>query len=232
MTFEVLLAIAATTLGAFAALVTQLSSAVNLRAAKRQLDRLKGLRVDEVLRDPSVRSLGGLLVDDLGKTSLPSYVRDPVARTEFRRAFNAVREYVGTDAEILDRDEPSNQQQGFEDSNAVWSRPLTTAGQRAISELNSGETWNALALMRRAVETTLAERMPISEAGRPRVGAGRLAGLAAKQGIISAQVATELRYPISVANAAIHGEEVGPDAALEAISIMDRAINEIVGATN
>ena len=232
MTFEVLVAIAGTALGAFAALVAQVSSAANSRAAKRQFERLKQVRVNEVLRDTSVRSLGGLLVDDLGKTSLPSYVRDPLARKEFRRAFNAVREYVGTDAEILDKDEPSNGQQSFVNSDAAWARPLTTAGQRAISELNSGETWNALALMRRELETTLAERMPISNAGPPRVGAGRLAGLAAKQGIISPQVAAELRYPISVANAAIHGEEVSPDAALEAIFIMDRAINEIVGATN
>lgn len=230
MTFEAVLAIAAAALGAIAAIGAQVSSAANSRAAKRQLEKLKKVRVDEVLREPSVQSLGGLLVDDLGKTSLPSYVRDPLARTEFRRAFNAVREYVGTDAEILDKDEPSDGQPGLPDTNAAWARPLTTVGQKAIGELNSGETWNALALMRRAVETTLAERMPTSEAGPPRVGAGRLAGLAAKQGIISPQVAAELRYPISVANAAIHGEEVSPDAALEAIFIMDRAINEIVGA--
>lgn len=229
MTFEALLAIAAAALGAFAAIGAQVSSTANSKAAKRQLEKLKKLRVDEVLREPSVQSLGGLLVDNLGKTSLPSYVRDQQARTEFRRAFNAVREYVGTDAEILEQGEPSNGQPGLPHSNASWARPLTTVGQRAVGELYSGETWNALALMRRAVETTLAERMPTSEAGPPRVGAGRLVGLAAKQAIISPHVADELRYPISVANAAIHGEEVSPDVALEAIFIMDRAINEIVG---
>lgn len=227
MTFDVVLAIAASALAALSGATTLLSSAATSKAAKLQLEQLKKVRVDEVLGESSVRSLGGLLVEDLGKTSLPSYVRDPRVRTEFRRAFNAVREYVGTDAESGDEDEPVSGKPGIEDSGVAWARPLTSAGQRATSELNSGETWNALALMRREIETALAELLPTSGEGRPRVGAGRLVGLAARQGIISPQVAAELRYPIGVANAAIHGEEVSPDAALEAIFIMDRVINEL-----
>ncbi|WP_435744726.1 hypothetical protein [Microbacterium sp. PMB16] len=231
MNFEALLAVAASLAAVAALAVTITRSSLAAVAAKKQLDRLKQVRVNDVLAEPSVASLGGLLVDDLGQTTLPSYARDPEVRREFRRAFNAIRAFVGTnDSDADDRGPLLSEPEPEPESNAPtigWIQPATASGRAAIRDLNAGETWNALARMRREVETTVAGLLPGGSDERPRVGAGRLIALASKQGVLPAHIAANLRYPISIANAAVHGEDVSPDNALEAIRIMDKVLNEI-----
>ncbi|UBH07054.1 hypothetical protein K8P10_002565 [Leucobacter sp. Psy1] len=104
--------------------------------------------------------------------------------------------------------------------------PDTAAG-KAVKDIEEGETWNALARMRRELEKVLGDLLNASTAnGKPR-GIGRSLSIASKQGLVPESVLQYLRFPLSVANAAIHGEEVEAGTALEAVQMIDQAISRI-----
>lgn len=100
---------------------------------------------------------------------------------------------------------------------------LTPVGEKALKDVAEGEPWNALARMRRQLELSLASRLDLQNVER-RMAVGRLLAVATKQGVVPVEIAQDLRYPISVANRAIHGEDVPPDVAVEAIVLIDRFI--------
>jgi len=222
---------------ALSTLVTAgVSRAASAVESREQLRRLKRVRVQDQLSNPTLAQLGETLVGGLGKTPLPSYVRDPQMRDEFRRTFNAIRAYVGTEAVPIDSartsQSPGEPQDTGSDSESVV-RVLdglhTADGTAAVHALAGGETWNALARMRRALEMALASRL--SEAGivLGRGGAGSMLSLATRIGLLPAGSQGPLRHALQVANSAIHGEEARPDAALEAILTIDRALHELTG---
>lgn len=199
---------------------------------RKQASVLRTLQVEAVLEASDLKDLGDLFVRDLGGTSMPVYVRDEQQRREFRRAFNAVRAFVGDAPEEAQAAGESRAgdptAHGDLEREGLWSQELLTPdGERAIRDIQNGESWNALARMRRALEVSLADRVGDFDDGKRRLAAGQLIAVASKRGAIPSEWAQALRYPLSIANRAVHGEEVPPDVAVEAVVLIDRFLREL-----
>jgi hypothetical protein len=94
--------------------------------------------------------------------------------------------------------------------------------------LTRENTWQALAQLRRSIETelrSLADRREIEVP--PRAGAGRLLDVLARAGAVPADVYEPLRYTVQVANAAIHGEDVSLAAAYDALFSAEHALQRL-----
>ncbi|WP_224779316.1 hypothetical protein [Leucobacter sp. Psy1] len=220
MNWDILVAAASAVLAFSAAGATAFTSRLRISAEKTQRTSLKSLNVEKVLAEPSLQDLGRLFVGNLGNTSLPSYVRDSETRRAFRRTFNVVVDYLGN-SEVEQEKVAPQSLDGFSEVS-----PDTAAG-KAVKDIEEGETWNALARMRRELEKVLGDLLNASTAnGKPR-GIGRSLSIASKQGLVPESVLQYLRFPLSVANAAIHGEEVEAGTALEAVQMIDQAISRI-----
>ena len=90
--------------------------------------------------------------------------------------------------------------------------------QPILQELRFGESWNALARLRRYIEVTLREKAEQADIPPEKVSSvGPLLTLLEKRHLIDPQIAYDLRYPISVSNRAIHGQDVSQAEAEEAI---------------
>jgi hypothetical protein len=171
-------------------------------------------------------------MQDLGGTSISNYVRRPDVRTSFRRAFNAARDFIGDSVEPESVQPPDRRDDAHynsarnNDRNPWIDESLTLVGEQALRDVAEGESWNALARMRRQLEISLASRLDIQNVTR-RMAVGQLLAVATKQGVVPVEIAQDLRYPISVANRAIHGEDVPPDVAVEAIVLIDRFIRAL-----
>lgn len=229
MTFEVLLGIASVAASVMAVIGGVIALLVGGAAARKQALVLKRIRVESVIAESNLNSLGQLFVRDLGGTSMPSYVRDPQQRMEFRHAFNAVRDFIGEQhppsgvaAPEAMAPEPAETIDWMRDS-----EPQTLTAQRALREVADGESWNALARMRRTLEMAVAQRFEEAHGKQRRLAAGQLIAVAAKRGVIPRDAPDTLRYAISVANRAVHGEDVPPDVAVEAIVLIDRFLREL-----
>ncbi|WP_019180275.1 hypothetical protein [Microbacterium yannicii] len=227
MSFEALLAVVGTVLSVVTVVLAATRSITQAAAFREQARMLESLRVSDVVETTDLHALGSLVVRDLGGTSMSNYVRHEEVRTRFRTAFNAAREFIG---EVPERDsenltEPA---QARVPNQAVWGdERLSQSGEKALRDVAEGESWNALARMRRELEIVLASRLDPSVTATRRMAAGQMLAVATKQGAISPESASPLRYALSVANRAVHGEEISADSAVEAILIIDRFIRSL-----
>lgn len=228
MSLEIIVAstsIAVATLAALQGGIRSLAARISLRDQRK---KLASLRVREVLARADLHSLGSMIVDDLGATSIPNYVRHREVRDSFRNAFNAARGFIGEPSEPASKVAEAAVGPSAHDRPPFWrDDPVTKAATVALRDVAEGETWNALARMRREFELELAARLDLDQGSRRPMAAGQLLAVAVKQGVVPADLASSIRYAISVANRAVHGEEVPPDAAVEAIYLIDTFIRSL-----
>lgn len=225
MSFEALLAVVGAVLSVVTLVPAAVRSITQAAAFREQTRTLKSLRVSDVVETTDLHALGSLVVRDLGGTSMPNYVRHEEVRTRFRTAFNTAREFIGEMPERESESLPESASAPAED-HQVGER-LSKSGERALQDVAEGESWNALARMRRELEIALASRVDRSVTRTRRMAAGQMLAVAAKQGAIPPESASPLRYALSVANRAVHGEEISADSAVEAVLIIDRFIRSL-----
>lgn len=193
-----------------------IATAILSRTLRWVLDRRRTSSLDtsRELQNPDLIRLGSTLVDDLGAVSISSYARHGKVRREFTKALDEIRDYLSLDSSENPPIEGAHEPE-------IGSDQPDSRLRTAFRQVQSGETWNALAIMRRELELDLLgvlgeERMSL------RIGAGQLVNLAARRGLVSSDMQSQLRYAVHVANRAIHGEPVSSGEAEEALVIVDR----------
>lgn len=107
--------------------------------------------------------------------------------------------------------------------------PDSVSFERALEELERGETLNALAQFRRALELAFRDILAREDRVPPRTsGAGQLLKTMQRKGLVPSGSDHHMSYAIAVANRAIHGEEMNVEQGREAISGGIRALAEIL----
>lgn len=229
MTFEAILAAAGIAASASTVIVGLVRNLFAIRALRAQRQLLRSLRVRDVIEAADLHSLGRLISVDLGSTSMPNYVRHAEVRSSFRSAFNAARGFIGEAGDPTVDRTPDDRDIPFPESaeGVFAAEALTNGGRRALGDVAAGESWNALARMRRDLEMVLADRLNQVGTDRRRMAAGQMLAVAAKEGVVPPESVAPLRYAISVANKAVHGEDVSADSAVEAIVLIDRFLRDL-----
>jgi hypothetical protein len=229
VTFEAILAIAGIVASTATALIATARNIASSFAYRAQRRLLQSLRVREIVEAADLESLGRLITADLGSTSLPNYVRHAEVRASFRGAFNAAREFIGEAGEPGD-DRAEDGRDAYDidgTGETLGAEPLTERGRRALRDVAAGQSWNALARMRRDLEIALRSRLDQAGTDRRRMAAGQMLAVAAKEGVVPSEAVEPLRYAISVANKAVHGEDVPAGAAVESIVLIDRFLKDL-----
>jgi hypothetical protein len=212
--FENVLAIASAALGAVTAAVATFVAARTARATRDAVKRVQETGPDAAMSSLNLKELGDYVYDTLGTIPITEYAANPVARADVAHALERIERFVSQD------ESTSTGEQDGRDP-ARWR----AQGLRA---LESGDVWQALAQLRRAIELelrTIAERRDIPVPRR--VGAGGLLAALARSGGLSEEAVGPLKYAIDVANRAIHGEDIPPGVAYEAFEATESALRRL-----
>lgn len=204
----------ASSLSAATALLSVLASAITyllqVRNARRRLEAAKEREFLKALNSDAIEELGAYLDNVIGAFRIAEYAENPAARQRVDAYLGRIQTFVGTIDELLGSPVP-----------AAVPAPrvqVSSTTEPLVQEVAHGETWNALAKLRRSIELRLRQiardsQVSVSERG----GAGRLLESLARAERLDPAAIGPLRYAISVANRAIHGEPVDPDTAQAAV---------------
>ncbi len=225
-----------------AALIASLSIATTLYSSIseriNQIRKLRKLKEDVfeiVLESSNIKTLGKYLDHEIGQLTISDYVENKDINKRIDILLNRLTQFIGTDDEI---NKESKEQETFTEKRESKEQfkdfpylgKLGPEFDKIISELYTGEPWNALARLRRHIEITLKEiaqkhNIPVEKMHSMTY----MIDFLKHNKIIPIDVARNLKYPIHVSNRAVHGEDLKQGEAEEAIYhaaiALDRIIN-------
>ena len=183
-------------------------------AQKRKLRHAERENVLSVLAQDDINRLGAYVDNVIGAFTMKEYASNSEVQDRVDAYVDRIQEYLGAPEDI-------QQERGIREPDRpihMHDVELPDDFQPILRELRYGELWNALARLRRHLEVTLKQKA--SQAGIPIekvLSIGRLLNLLEKRQVIAPGTANSLRYPISLSNKAVHGEDVSMAEAEEAV---------------
>jgi hypothetical protein len=189
------------------------------------------------LQSNDITMLGRYLYDNIGATRVSNYVNDKVVRERVQQALAGVLAFLGpeeneiTPEEAVEAEEAAGQRsqehEGYGTEVGLADEPMRIA----LEDIRVGEVWNGLARMRRYLETRLRAIAP-ADINMDRLGLGQLLNILTNLGIVPESVNAQLRYPIRVANAGIHGNDIDRGQAEEAWRMAASALAELASSVS
>lgn len=217
MDFEVIATALAALAGFFAASATALSTRREMRDAKNAVKRIHESSPDAAISSLDLASLGTYIYGTLGSIPITEYASNNDARRDVARALDQIERFV--------TDEESVPTRGL-----ARERTAEQWLAEAHRTLATQDTWQGLAQLRRSIEIELRSLARQHEVDVPaNAGAGRLLNALVKSEVLPSDLARELRQAIAVANRAIHGDEISPAVAEDALYSAARVLG-VLGA--
>lgn len=195
------------------AVISIVAYVVRRQIERRQLKEIDEARFNRVVESDSLRILGGYLESAVAPITLESYAYDSKVRRRVDRVLELLTDYLGRPEEI--RATPKAEPE-VQIPSTGWS---VASGQfDDWRYLLYAHPWDALARLRRLVETRLRDRIKELAIDVPsRIGAAGMIDVLARNQAISRNVANDLLASVNVASRAIHGGEVTMSEAEQAI---------------
>lgn len=224
MTFGELLSLVSAILAATSGISTIVALVRKRRDLHKSLEGAEEAVLNARLATLDLGALSSYLYDELGDTKIGALSSNPMLRKKVTSVLDAVVEYVGTDAEVRSESDDvgdRREQSGLSPARIEAVHPELS---KSVEEIRGGAAWNGLARMRRLVEVTLRElarREGLEMSGQ---GVGQLLRNLDRADLLPPGMMQELQYPIQIANAGIHGEDVDTGQAIEAVLIVDRVL--------
>jgi hypothetical protein len=188
--------------------------------ARRKLRAADEQRFQSALNSDSLDELGHYLDDVIGNFSTSQYAENPKVRTRVNSFVARLEDFVGKPQDIPPEPAMPPHVEVVQDID-----PTLQDVQRRIER---GAIWDGLALLRRTIEANLrliAHRNAVEVPER--IGAGRMLSLLRQRQVIPEDVERNLRYAIDVANRGVHGLEVSPGEASEAVQEASNAFSKL-----
>jgi hypothetical protein len=213
----------AVSLGALSSFATILAAwqARNIRLNK--LKAAKESRFAEALASDDISVLGAYLEDVVGDFTVLEYASSTEVTQRVDRYLEKVEEFLGTPSEIEEKLPDTRRELLPEEREKVAHEY-----DKVLEQLRTGESWNALARLRRHIEMTL--RGFAEEVGlqlRSHISAGKLLDTLARKQLIPFFIEDSLRFPIAAANRAIHGLDVSADEAEYAVYMAGKGLRSL-----
>lgn len=226
--FEVIISYTSVIAGLISILTTLISVFYVKRGEKRIIQKTEEKKFENVLASDDIVVLGSYLNNVLGPINIYEYTASPKIAERLDKYLERIQAYIGTGDEVSKGIE---RPQTIEPD--IFSRQLSDEFGKILKEVRTGEAWNALARLRRYIEITLKETVKIL--GIPQEGvasAGRLLSLLERSEFINKNISGKLRYSISICNKAVHGLDISPQEAEEAIYLARAAVDELIPIIN
>lgn len=201
--------------GAIVSLVaTLVGFTVQRWSAHRKLQSAEEAMFSAALESDDLLTLGDYLNSTLGEFTIYEYTARPQVEKRVNRMLERVAEFVGETAEIkpvFSGESPAGLGRN--------QRDLPKQFLEVKAGLDSGESWNALARLRRIIEQHLREYgVSLGFKERHLRSAGQSLRLLADRNYVSEESFHLLDYAVRVCNEAVHGYSVPPGQAEEALS--------------
>lgn len=212
-----------------AGLISVITSLISLFLSnyykKSALGAFEELQLEEVLKSSEIVPLGRYLDTTLSKVTVAQYTTSAPISARVDEYLNRIREYVGTTEEVQSQEISKHAPEV-----PLWTLEIPSELQPVIDELREGESWNALARLRRLIELHLREVAKARKLHIDKVrSAGQLVELLEKDRYFDSESAYDLRYAIQISNRAIHGLDVTRVEAEDAIAHAIRALSRNPG---
>lgn len=187
----------------------------------------KALRKEEfkkVIGSYKIDVLGGYLYQNLGKISVYEYAKDGEEAEKLHKYLSRIADMLSAD-EDGEKSSTTSAQSSQINAGLPDARDFLTLSQdlrAALNEIKTGEVWNGLARVRRDLEIKIFQ---VAEANKIPVNKNSLGSLLmylGKSGIISEDAIGNLRWALSIANRAIHGNDISRIDAEEAFWVIAR----------
>lgn len=209
---EVIFSSFAAVAGTASIALTLISRISSSRAIHRKLREAQESRFQSVLESDDLTVVGHYLDDVIGNFNVYEYVSNPKVSKTVNSYLEKLRFFVGTDTEV---------EQQVEDTKVPPKikvpPPIPDEFDKILTELRSGEVWNALARLRRHVEITLRKVAKNNHVILEHPSAGSLLNALSRSEFISKNSFSNLKYAVMFCNKAVHGQEVSLKEAEEAI---------------
>jgi hypothetical protein len=216
MNFEIIAALA----GAATSLVSvAIKKITDWYRERQKLREAEDIRFEAALASDSLEVLGGYLDTTIGQFLVVEYAENREVRERVNKFLARLEDYVGKTSEVPTKHE--------------YPKPDVLRTSRAIDpelhvveiRLQEGLAWDALATLRRIIETRLVEFAKRRQIKLPdRTGAGRMLQLLHSRGDMPDETVQSLRYAIEIANRGVHGLDVSMEEALQAFQYAQRGL--------
>ncbi len=210
--FETIASSVSVVVGAISIVFTLSSLVSSLWATHHKLREAQKQRFQSVLESDNLIVVGSYLDEVIGNCNVYEYVSNRNVSKTVDSYLEKLRFFVGADTEVEQQIRETKTPPKIKVPSSV-----SDEFDKVLTELRSGEVWNALARLRRHIEITLrgiAKAKDIQLGRSP--SAGYLLNALFRSGLISKDVFSNLKYAITVCNKAIHGLEVNWSEAEEA----------------
>jgi hypothetical protein len=182
--------------------------------------------LERVLRSSEIVPLGRYLDTTLSKVTVSQYTSSETISAQVDQYIERIRDFVGTTEEVQAQQIAKQQPEPV----PLWTLEIPSELQPVLDELKDGESWNALARLRRLIELHLRD---VAKTRRLRIekvrSAGQLVDLLEKDRYLDSDSANDLRYAIQISNRAVHGLDVTREEAEGAIAHAVRALSKNTG---
>jgi hypothetical protein len=219
MTVELLLAVVGSVVGNLGAqLIRELRTWFDSR---RKLREVREEQFVAVLNSGSLRALGDYLDGPIADFSVREYADNGQVRSRVNKFITRLEDFVGSRDEV-------NETPVAPKTLGLTAEIRDPELTRVATNIEQGHVWDALATLRRIVETRLrgiALRHEIAVGDSS--SATRFLTLLRQRGLVSVEAFERLRYAISVANRGVHGLEVSTAEAVEALLAASTALMEL-----
>lgn len=207
----------ASTASIIAALISVLLTAItywrNIKNQKIKLVNAEETKFEAVLNSNDINVLGKYLDETLGLFNVHEYTASEKVAEKVNKYLEKIQSFVGTTVTVSEEEKPK----GLESFEAPVEG-ISAELQTIIDELRTGETWNALARLRRHIEIrlrNLAQQQGFKE--RHLKSAGQILRLLYDRKYVDPDSYELLKYSISVCNRAIHGIDITEYEAEQAV---------------
>lgn len=176
------------------------------RALARQKEALRKTDTQAAIASADLVTLGFHLIERLGGTSVRAYVSDDGVREDLDRSLAAIRSFTAAPTFTEAERAPT----------APEGRDVPLRSPTPDGDPMDSATWATLARARRDLEIHLRSVLEVGPDDRY-LSAGPLITRATERGLITREESRELRHAVAVANDAIHGYYVPPEASDDAV---------------
>lgn len=219
MAFVDVLSVASTALAVAVALFSVIVAARSAKQTRLAEETVRRVDLRKAIDDLNRPALRRVLYNELGSVRVSDYISNQLLRTRFDELIAEVAHFV---AEPEESEAPVTQVETVP-LRPGWRVPAELA--RAYEDLLAGDSWAALARLRRTLELRLTSVLGEVIGGNREVrGAGQQLRRLRSLGYVEEGWYRQLKYVISICNAAVHGDDVPSSQAAEVFDIVARWI--------
>lgn len=201
-------------------LITLISIINNKLTQYVKLKELQSQEFNIIIESSDIVKLGNYLDNEIGKLSVSDYVDSQDLNKRVDSLLNKLTMFVGTDKDLktdLEEQRKLTAEIADESYDPRYKARLGPEFDKILHELYHGESWNALARLRRHLELVLNDVAARNSINLGRSNLSELISILTNEGIIDSGVAKGLKYVVNVSNRAIHGQELASQEAEQAI---------------